>query len=127
MKDYEVTITESSKDLTTREKIKLKDLSICKQLDQLTAEDDVVIIDVDYYVEFAVHNEKARDKDYTKIVIVDKDGTRYITGSDTFRRSLTDIADDLAEAGELDDFKIRVYRKPSKNYAGKDFLTCSLD
>ena len=127
MKDYEVTITDSSKDLTTREKIKLNDLSICKQLDQLTAEDDVVIIDVDYYVEFAVHNEKARDKDYKKIVIVDKDGTRYITGSDTFRRSLVDIADDLAEAGELDDFKIRVYRKPSKNYAGKDFLTCSLD
>ena len=127
MKDYEVTITESSKDLTTREKIKLKDLSICKPLDQLTAKDDVVIINVDYYVEMSVHNEKAREKDYDKIVIVDKDGTRYITGSDAFRRSLTDIADDLAEAGELDDFKIRVYRKPSKNYAGKDFLTCSLD
>lgn len=127
MKDYEVTITESSKVLTAREKIKLKDLTICKALDQLTAEDDVVIIDVDFFVEMAVHNEKARETDYKKIVVVDRDGTRYITGSDSFLRSLRDIADDLAEAGELDDFKVRVYRKPSKKFQGKDFLTCSLE
>lgn len=127
MKDYEVTINETSKTLTAREKIKLKDLTICKQLDQLTAEDDVVIIDVDFFVVMDVHNEKARETDYKKIVVVDRAGSRYITGSDSFLRSLRSIADDLAEAGELDDFKIRVYRKPSKNFQGKDFLTCSLE
>ena len=39
--------------------------------------------------------------------------------------ALTDILDELADAGETD-CTIEVYRKESKNYKGKDFITCSI-
>ena len=61
-----------------------------------------------------------------KGVVVDPTGTKYVTGSAAFIRSLKDI---LAECeGEIEpgEIVIECYRKPSKNYKGKDFITCSL-
>ncbi len=58
-------------------------------------------------------------------VVVDKDGNKYNTGSTSFMTALTDILDELAKAGETD-CTIEVYRKESKNYKGKDFITCSI-
>ena len=126
MKSYEATIKESSKTLTAREALKLKDLSNSTNLDALTQQEGKVIIDVDYYVILAIHNEKSKERpDYDNIVVVDKDGNKYNTGSTSFMTALTDILDELAKAGETD-CTIEVYRKESKNYKGKDFITCSI-
>lgn len=125
-KAYEASIKESSKELTTREKIKLKDLSNSVNLDALTQQEGKVIIDVDFYVILSVHNEKSKERpDYENIVVVDKGGNKFNTGSESFIRALTDIMDELADAGETD-CTIEVYRKESKNYAGRDFITCSI-
>ena len=58
--------------------------------------------------------------------IVSDAGMRYVTGSDSFWSSFIDIWDDMKEGEDPEDFSIRVYKRPSKNYSGKSFLTCSL-
>ena len=125
MEGYSVKIAASTKDLTAREKISLKDTTLAISLDEATMSEDV-IIDYDYHVILNVHNEKSDNKDYTKTVVVAKYGTRFITGSASFTDSLTDIVDEMIDAGEGDNIVIKVYRIESKNYKGKQFITCSL-
>ena len=126
MKAYEVAIKESSKELTAKEKIRIKDLSNSTNLDALTQEQDSVIIDYDYHVILAIHNEKSKDRpDYENVVVVDKAGNKFNTGSNSFITALEEIIDEMVDAGE-ENIQIEVYRKPSKNYKGKDFITCSV-
>lgn len=126
MEGYKVEISHSTKELTVREKIRIKDLSNAIQLDDATQKEGNVVIDFDYYVILKVHNEFSKhDKDYNKFVIVDKAGNKFVTGSESFMTSLQGIVDEMADAGETD-FEIEVYRKDSKNYTGKQFLTCTI-
>ena len=126
MKQYEVTIRESSKELTPKERIKIKDLSNSQNLDALTQNEESVVINYAYHVILDIHNEKSKDRpDYQNIVVVDKDGNKFNTGSNSFITALEEIIDEMADAGE-EDIEIEVYRKPSKNYKGKDFITCSV-
>lgn len=126
MEGYKVEIAHSTKELTVREKIRIKDLSNAIQLDDATQQEGNIVIDFDYYVILKVHNEFSKDdKDYNKYVIVDKGGNKFVTGSESFMTSLEGIVDEMADAGETD-FEIEVYRKDSKNYTGKQFLTCTI-
>lgn len=126
MKGYEVNIVSSTRELSPKEKIKLKDLSNSINLDNATQAEGKVVIDYDYHVLLNIHNEKSKDrKDYQNVVVVDKDGTKYNTGSESFLTTLEDITDEMLDAGETD-FSIEVYRKDSKNYEGKQFITCSV-
>ena len=126
MKAYEVSLKETSKELTVKEKIKIKDLSNAINLDSLTQSEESVIINYDYHVILAIHNEKSKERpDYENIVVVDKGGTKYNTGSASFITALEEILDEMQSAGETD-IQIEVYRKPSKNFKGKDFITCSV-
>lgn len=126
MEGYNVEIVHSTKELTVREKIRIKDLSNAIQLDEATQQEGNIVIDFDYYVILKVHNEFSKDdKDYNKFVIVDKGGNKFVTGSESFMTSLEEIVDEMADAGETD-FEIEAYRKDSKNYTGKQFLTCTI-
>ena len=126
MKQYEVTIRESSKELTPKERNKIKDLSNSQNLDALTQNEESVVINYAYHVILDIHNEKSKDRpDYQNIVVVDKDGNKFNTGSNSFITALEEIIDEMVDAGE-EDIVIEVYRKPSKNYKGKDFITCSV-
>lgn len=126
MKGYEVNIVSAAKELSPKEKIKLKDLSNSINLDNATQAEGKVVINYDYHVILEIHNEKSKDrKDYQNVVVVDKDGTKYNTGSESFLTTLEDITGEMLSAGE-EDFSIEVYRKDSKNYKGKQFITCSV-
>lgn len=126
MKGYEVNIVSSTRELSPKEKIKLKDLSNSINLDNATQAEGLVVINYDYHVILEIHNEKSKDrKDYQNVVVVDKDGTKYNTGSESFLTTLEDITGEMLSAGE-EDFSIEVYRKDSKNYKGKQFITCSV-
>ena len=82
-----------------------------------------VEIDLDYVAIFKVHNEKAVDnQDYRKYVYVAKSGEKYISGSETLYREYLNIYEEMDE----EPFGIVVFRSPSRNYAGRDFLTCRL-
>ena len=123
MEGYSVKIEFASKELTAKERVMLKDTTNAVSLDEAT-QGAPLVIDPAYYVTLMVHNEKAEDKDYKKHVIVDKAGTKYVTGSESFITSFVDIMDEME--GTDEEFQIQVYRMPSKNYKGKEFLTCSI-
>lgn len=124
MEGYKAVVERASKELSAKEKIMLKDMSDAVKLDDIV-KDNPLIITPDYYAMVAVHNEKSDTKDYKKIVLVDKDGTKYTTGSMPFITTFEDIVDEMADAGE-DDYAIKIYPKESKNYKGKYFITCSI-
>ena len=125
MEGYKVNIAYASKDLSARERIMIKDTGDAQSLDTLT-QDGPVIIGYAWHAILDVHNEKSTSKDYRKVIVVDKEGLKYGTGSEAFLESLTDIVTEMTEAGEGDNIQLSVYRKDSKNYAGKSFITCSL-
>jgi len=126
--DYHTSIKESSRELTSKEKLTLKDFNDAQPLDSVVGTDGF-IIDPDVVAVIAVHNERARDdKDYETIIILDKSGTKYSSSSKSLRDSLSDIMDDLAEFAEEDreDMRIKIFKKESKNYTGKYFLTATV-
>ena len=126
MEGYSVKIRETSKELSAKERIAIKDTSNAISLDEVTATEGSIVIQYDFHVVLDVHNEKSDNKDYTKIVVMDKGGTKYVTGSESFRTALTDIVDEMIDAGEGENITIEVYRKDSKNYKGKQFITASI-
>lgn len=123
---YTVTIAESSRELTAKERIALKDTTAAIHLDAETSDagDAGVIINVDAYVVLNIHNDKSDDKDYNNYIILDKDGTTYVTGSESFWNAFMNIYTEMR--GEDEEWAIKAYRRPSKNYKGKDFITCSI-
>lgn len=123
MEGYSVNIREVSRSITAKERVKLKDTTNAISLDEVTREGKFVF-EPDYYAILDVHNEQSEDKDYIKYVIVDKAGTKLVTGSESFFTSFKDIMDEMAGCDE--EFSIEAYRMPSKNYKGKEFITCSI-
>ena len=123
MKDYEVKIAASSHDLTARERLMYKDTSNAIRLDEATTKGSIVITPVAYAV-LEIHNEKGDDKDYNNYVVVDSEGNKYVTGSASFWKAFEDIWDEMS--GENEPFEIEIYRLESKNYKGKQFITCSI-
>lgn len=124
--DYSATIVSSSRELSVKEKIQFKDLTDTTRLDTVVDIDKPITIEVDTIVELAIHNENARDdKDYTTIVLVAKDGTRYSTSSESVRNAIEDIMDEASEGG-LEDYSIKVLARPSKNREGQHYLTATI-
>ena len=123
MEGYNVTITKTSKELTHKERVRMKDTTNALSLDEVT-KDGPVLIDLDFYAVLNVHNEKSESIDYTVCILVDKRGIKYRTGSPSFLTALDEIMVDMADCDEP--WQLEVSRRPSKNYKGKEFLTCSV-
>lgn len=123
MNGYSLTIKEMSKELSAKERIALKDTTNAVKLDEATKVEPVMI-DPDMWAVLAIHNEKSQNPDYDNYIIVAKDGTKYTTGSASFWSSFMDIVAEME--GETEEWGVKVYRSPSKNYTGKDFITCSI-
>lgn len=121
--DYTVEIINSSKQLTAKERVLVKDTTNALSLDEAT-KGGSFIVDPDYTVLLNIHNEKAENKDYEKLVLVDKAGTKYTTSSNSFINTFFNILAEMNESEEA--FQIEIYRRPSNNYKGKEFLTCSI-
>lgn len=126
MTGYSVKIAEISKEVTAKQRVMLKDTSNAIKFDAvITNNDEKVVIHPDYYAVLDIHNEKSdTNKDYKNYMIVDKDGTKYITGSPSFWDSFNEIYEEMEDVDE--DYSIVVYKMDSKNYKGKKFLTCSI-
>ena len=71
-----------------------------------------------------IHNEKSEDKDYQNFIIIDENGQKYVTGSKSFWSSFRGIYDEMN--GSDEEWGIKIFSSPSKNYKGKSFITCSL-
>lgn len=117
-------ISTSLKEMTKVELVAMKDVTDCILLERyLEQNGDEVILEVKDYVELHVENDRSESKEYDVLVLIDTGGTKYRTGSDSFKRAFLDIFNELqGETG----WGIKVFGKPSKNYNGKNFLTCSV-
>ena len=121
--EYSAKVVEATRELTGKERVAIKMFTDAYQLDEVTQNyEDGVLINVDYVAKVAVHNEKSDNKDYNKYIYVDKDGTMYVSGSETLYRTYQEIVEEMEDEDE--DWAIKVIRKESSNYKGKDFLTC---
>lgn len=124
MEGFKVAIKETSGTLSPRERIRMKDRSNAIKLDIACDADEHLIITPIGYAVLAIHNEKSDNKDYENYVIEDASGNKYVTGSPSFWSSFMEIWEEMAEVNE--EYAIEVYKLDSKNYKGKQFLTCSI-
>ena len=122
---YKAELVSATRELSAKERVAVKMFIGAEQLDELTKRDENgVLIDIDYVAVVEVYNEKSDNKNYNKYVYVDKNGTMYISGSETLYRTYEEIAEEMED--EEEPWAIKVIRKESTNYKGKDFLTCML-
>lgn len=123
---YTATIVESNRELTVQEKVKMKDTRDAISLEKISR-DESVTLGVTGYAVLAIHNEKSEDKDYYQYLLIGANGEKYVTGSVAFYNSFRDIWDDLTgEEMPAEGWAIKVYQLPSKNFTGRNFVTCSL-
>lgn len=129
MENYSATIKETTHELSARERIMMKDTTNAKKIDTAIdeSEDGKIVINPADYVVLSIHNEKSKDrKDYENYLIIDRGGEKFYTGSPSFWSSFMEIWNEMKADGSDEDFAIEVYKVPSKNYSGKDFITCSI-
>ena len=124
MEGYTVKIEESSEELKGKQRIIMKDTSDALKLDEATEGGNSIVIKVEKWAILKVHNEKSDDKEYENYIIVDSEGHKFVTGSQSFWSSFINIYEEMKDEDE--EWAIKVYRLPSKNYKGKEFITCSV-
>lgn len=130
MENYTAKIIETTHELTAREKILMRDTTNARKIDNevdlcANSGETFIITPVDYVI-LQIHNEKSKDrKDYNNYLIIDKDGNKYVTGSPSFWTAFKEIWDEMKSESD-EEFQIMIYKVPSKNYNGKDFITCSI-
>lgn len=129
--NYESSITFASRDLSPIERIKLKDLTATVALDDelKSIPDHKLTFTPELVVVVSVHNPKAKSNtDYDTLVFTDSEtGVRYRTSSTSFKLAVLDIMNDLIAADiNPNTVPLVAYTRPSKNFTGKDFLTCAI-
>lgn len=128
--DYQVKIVDTSiAELNPRMELLLKSTTGGIALDEALedmAEGEGLIIEPKDYAILEIHNEKVKEgeaTDYTKYVILtDKD--KYVTSSTNFFNSFLDIFETMKDSGE--NYSIKIFRRESRNFKGKYFLTCEI-
>lgn len=115
---YNVTIRESSTELTNRQKVMLTTGTFAS-LDKAAP----CKITPTGYAVLEVENTEAENGQYTKYVIMTQDGN-YATGSETFFSTFKTIFEQMS--GETEPWEIEVLRQNSRRREGKYFLTCNL-
>lgn len=121
---YEAKIVGTSMELSAKERVMYKDVQNCIKIDKATQESPLYI-SVKGYVELEINNDKATPTQYANYIIVDKSGERYVTGSASFWSAFQNIWGEMAEVTEP--WTLKVYRLPSKNRQGKEFITCAVE
>lgn len=124
MNNYSVSIVESSRDLSLKERVALKNLCNEVVLGDICAVEPLDI-DVEYWAHLHIVNDRSDEKEYEIFILYDKDGICYTTSSESFWTSFKGIWDEIVLEPETD-WKLRVISKPSKNRQGKTFLTCTI-
>ena len=128
--DYQVKIVDTSiENLNPRMELLLKSttggIALDEALEDMDDTEGLIIEPKDYAV-LEIHNEKVKEEestDYTKyIILTEKD--KYVTSSMNFFNSFLDIFETMKGSGE--DYSIKIFRKESRNFKGKYFLTCEI-
>lgn len=123
---YSAKIAYTSAELSVEDKIRLKDTRDAQSLESISR-DGAVKLNIVAYAVLDIHNEKSEDKNYRQYVFLDTDGNKYMTGSEPFFNSFTDIWEELDDAEiPVENRYFKIYQLPSKNFKDRNFVTCSL-
>ena len=126
--NYSATIREASRELSPKERVMFKDFSNAASLNELAKETKLAggkaVITFKDYAIIDIHNEASDNVDYAVYLIIDKDGNKYYTSSETFWNKFLDIYSEMKVVDE--EWSIELNLVASKKYTGKEALTCSL-
>lgn len=123
--NYSVTIAEASTEFRGKALLKVTDMMASAPLNDVVSAEQALILKVSDYAVVDIHNEAAKgDKDYKQYILIDADSNTYRTGSTAFYRTFKEIWDAMADSDE--DWELKVYKVPSKNYKGKDVILCTV-
>lgn len=124
---YQAKVMYASKELSKKEVVALTLASgDTEVLDQIAPID----IDVDYIAVLDIFNPYVRPdtetgeirKNYSSLIIVAKDGTKYSSSSSFLTETVKNIVEDMEDE---EDWKIRVMKRKSKKNTGM-FLTATI-
>lgn len=121
--NYRATFVKGSRDFSIKERLMYKDFTAAVQIEDVIKDNGTIKV-VDWAI-YDVLNEALDNPEYTKYVLIDDDGSSYVTGSPSFWKEFMMIWEELENAGELEGMEIKPYKAPSKNYNG-EFITCRL-
>ena len=121
---YKAEIISSEVELTKKEKVMYKQFDEVVSLDKVVTLDDGLLINLVNIIVVMVHNDsiKSEDKEYSKCLYIDQDGTRYSSGSKSLYDSIKGIWDEMEE--EM--VEVKVIKKASSNYPDRCFMTAVL-
>lgn len=122
MSKFVVSIKEASAELTAREKVALKNTTGAIKLDEIVKPDEPLEFVPSFWATLHIENEASSDKEYDQFVVASTTGEKYLTGSETFFRSFKSIWDEM----DGEEFTLKVFKLPSKNFQGRYFLTCDI-
>ena len=114
------TITETSMQLTAREKLMMEDTTDATKLNDV---EDTLIITPKAYAMLHVEDDQGENDPYDKFIVIDADGKKYTTGSKAFHDNFMKIWNVMAEEDEP--YQIKIYKVKSNKRDGS-FLTCSI-
>lgn len=117
---YKVSITETSAELTAREKLMMEDTTNAVRLNDIEGE---LIITPKAYAILHGEDDEGENDPYDKIIITDEEGQKYTTGSKAFRDNFLKIWNTMAEENEP--YQIKIYKVKSNKRDGS-FITCSI-
>lgn len=125
MEGYSVKIISSSfTNLTAKQRVMLKDTTNVIKIDECVTPEDPIVLDISDYVVLQINNINSDDKEYKQYMYITSDGLKYVSGSESLYTSFIDIYEEMKESNE--EYQIKIYKMPSKNYTNKHFITCSI-
>lgn len=123
--NYSVAITEASSEFRGKKLLKVTDMAASIPLNKAVTQEQGLILKVSDYAVVDIHNDSAKgDKDYKQYVLIDTAGDTYRTGSAAFYRSFKTIWDAMCDSDE--EWELKIYKVPSKNYTDKDVILCTV-
>lgn len=124
MEGFESKITAcSNSEMSKRDQLKMMDLTNAIQLESAVNANGKVEITPQIWAVVEIINPRSKgEKEYTKFVLIDDVGQKWQTGSESFMQAFKQINDFM----EGEAFSIEAYGVESKNFPGRNFLTCSI-
>lgn len=120
---YKSKVIWATKELSKAESVKFVLNVNAKPLDEIIKNDnDVLDIPFNYAVIVHVNNDQTDVGEYDRCYIVDDKENIYSTSSNSFMNSLQSICDIM----ETEQFILKCFKIPSRNYKDKFILTCNL-
>lgn len=122
------TIVEAGgRELTKKEIAIIKvSLQSCVDINAATANDNTLTITVAAYALLQIENDRSKGETvYNKILIIDNNGTMYITGSPSFIENFKAIMEAM-EGEDPETWGLEIFQMASQNYKGKSFITCKV-